>query len=90
MERLILKRLLEWKNSTYRKPLILKGVQQVGKIRILKGIWQFIQRKNCLYRYYGNNNEKNLHSFSRNNLHQDVTSLFVNNRLIKKNIVCES
>ena len=29
MERLILKRLLEWKNSPYRKPLILKGVRQV-------------------------------------------------------------
>lgn len=36
MERLILKRLLEWKNSPYRKPLILKGVRQVGKTWILK------------------------------------------------------
>ena len=31
MERLILKKLLDWKNSPYRKPLILKGVRQVGK-----------------------------------------------------------
>ncbi len=36
MERLILNRLLEWKNSPYRKPLILKGVRQVGKTWILK------------------------------------------------------
>lgn len=36
MERLLLKRLLEWKNSPYRKPLILKGVRQVGKTWILK------------------------------------------------------
>lgn len=36
MERLILKKLLEWKNSPYRKPLILKGVRQVGKTWILK------------------------------------------------------
>ena len=36
MERLILKRLLEWKNSPYRKPLILKGVRQVGKTWVLK------------------------------------------------------
>ena len=36
MERLILERLLEWKNSPYRKPLILKGVRQVGKTWILK------------------------------------------------------
>ena len=36
MERFILKELLEWKNSPYRKPLILKGVRQVGKTWILK------------------------------------------------------
>ena len=36
MERLILKKLLAWKNSPYRKPLILKGVRQVGKTWILK------------------------------------------------------
>ena len=36
MERFILKKLLSWKNSPYRKPLILKGVRQVGKTWILK------------------------------------------------------
>ena len=36
MERLILKDLLVWKNSRYRKPLILKGVRQVGKTWLLK------------------------------------------------------
>lgn len=36
MERLILNKLLEWKNSPYRKPLILKGVRQVGKTWVLK------------------------------------------------------
>ena len=36
MERFILKELLEWKNSPYRKPLLLKGVRQVGKTWILK------------------------------------------------------
>ncbi len=36
MERLILHELLKWKNSPYRKPLILKGVRQVGKTWILK------------------------------------------------------
>lgn len=36
MERLILKKLLDWQNSPYRKPLILKGVRQVGKTWILK------------------------------------------------------
>lgn len=36
MERLILNNLLKWKNSKHRKPLILKGVRQVGKTWILK------------------------------------------------------
>ena len=36
MERFILQKLLDWKNSPYRKPLILKGVRQVGKTWILK------------------------------------------------------
>ena len=36
MERFVLDNLLKWKNSKYRKPLILKGVRQVGKTWILK------------------------------------------------------
>lgn len=36
MERLIMKRLLAWKSERHRKPLILKGVRQVGKTWILK------------------------------------------------------
>ncbi len=36
MERLMIKQLLAWKNSRYRKPLILKGVRQVGKTWILR------------------------------------------------------
>lgn len=36
MKRLIMKQLSDWKASPYRKPLILKGVRQVGKTWILK------------------------------------------------------
>ncbi|MDR3258243.1 MAG: ATP-binding protein [Fusobacteriaceae bacterium] len=36
MERLIINDLLKWKESKYRKPLILKGVRQVGKTWALK------------------------------------------------------
>lgn len=36
MERLILSDLVKWKNSRHRKPLILKGVRQVGKTWALK------------------------------------------------------
>jgi len=36
MERLIIKDLVRWKESKHRKPLILKGVRQVGKTWVLK------------------------------------------------------
>ena len=36
MKRLAMNQLLAWKNSSYRKPLILKGVRQVGKTWLLK------------------------------------------------------
>lgn len=36
MERFIINDLIKWKESKYRKPLILKGVRQVGKTWILK------------------------------------------------------
>jgi predicted AAA+ superfamily ATPase len=48
MERLIMQKLLRWKNSKNRKPLILKGVRQVGKTWLLK---EFARRyyKNIAY-----------------------------------------
>ena len=36
MQRFALKQLLEWKNSTRRKPLVLKGARQVGKTWLMK------------------------------------------------------
>ncbi|MBB5265260.1 hypothetical protein HNP82_002403 [Catenibacillus scindens] len=42
MERLFMKKLLDWKNSPYRKPLILKGVRHLMR-RILK-LNQFPER----------------------------------------------
>lgn len=36
MKRFIMKDLVKWKNSKYRKPLILKGARQVGKTYLLK------------------------------------------------------
>ena len=35
MKRLILEKLIEWKNSDSRKPLLLKGARQVGKTYVL-------------------------------------------------------
>jgi len=36
MKRDIYKQLVSWKQSSSRKPLVLKGARQVGKIYILK------------------------------------------------------
>src|SRR5574344_958626 len=36
MERLLLRELKQWKESVYRKPLILRGARQVGKTWLLK------------------------------------------------------
>jgi predicted AAA+ superfamily ATPase len=56
MERFIMNELLKWKNSPYRKPLILKGVRQVGKTWILK---EFGRRyyKNVAYFNFDENSE---------------------------------
>ena len=36
MKRFIMDKLIEWKDSSNRKPLILRGARQVGKTYILK------------------------------------------------------
>ena len=36
MKRIAMQQLIEWKESPYRKPLIVKGVRQVGKTWLLK------------------------------------------------------
>ena len=36
MERYIMKKLIKWRGSKDRKPLILEGARQVGKTYILK------------------------------------------------------
>lgn len=41
VERLVMHKLVDWKKSRYRKPLLLRGVRQVGKTWLLK---EFAQR----------------------------------------------
>lgn len=36
MERIVFQKLVEWKNSAIRKPLILNGARQVGKTWLLE------------------------------------------------------
>lgn len=56
MERLIIKELVKWKNSKYRKPLIIKGVRQVGKTWILKEFGK-INYENVAYFNFDENSE---------------------------------
>lgn len=64
MERFAIKKMLAWKQSSRRKPLILKGVRQVGKTWILK---EFGKRyyKNVAYFNFDENEE--FKQFFRNN-----------------------
>lgn len=56
MKRLIMSKLLAWKNSQYHKPLILKGVRQVGKTWILKEFGK-LYYKNIAYFNFDENKE---------------------------------
>ncbi len=63
MERLILKELIKWKESKYRKPLILKGARQVGKTYILK---QFGKENYRNVAYFNFDHDKDLYNLFEN------------------------
>ena len=73
MERFILKNLLDWKNSPYRKPLILKGVRQVGKTWLMK---EFGQNYYESYVYFNFDEEDELKSIfeANKNPHRIIIS----------------
>ena len=61
LQRFISKELIKWKNSQYRKPLILKGARQIGKTYIL--------------RQFGNENYENVAYFNFEH-DEDLYNLF--------------
>ena len=63
MERLIMQKLIEWKNSKYRKPLILKGARQIGKTYILK---EFGNREYEGVAYFNFDHDNDLFDLFRN------------------------
>lgn len=63
MERFISKKLLEWKNSKYRKPLILKGARQVGKTYIVK---KFAEDNYEGLAYFNFDHDENLQNLFKN------------------------
>lgn len=64
MERKILSKLLEWKNSSQRKPLILQGARQVGKTWIMK---EFGRRYFESFAYFNFDEDKDLHELFKVN-----------------------
>lgn len=49
MERLAINELLKWKNKQYRKPLIIEGARQVGKIYLSDNIDNVLTTISLLY-----------------------------------------
>ena len=63
LERFIMEKLVKWKESQYRKPLILKGARQVGKTYILK---QFGKENYDGVAYFNFDHDENLYNLFEN------------------------
>ena len=63
LKRIIMQKLIEWKNSKYRKPLILKGARQIGKTYILK---EFGNREYEGVAYFNFDHDNDLFDIFRN------------------------
>ena len=63
MKRFIMDKLIEWKNSKNRKPLILKGARQVGKTYILK---QFGEENYAGVAYFNFDHDEDLYNLFNN------------------------
>ena len=69
MERLALQKLISWKNSKFRKPLILRGARQVGKTWLIKE--------------FGKNCYENIAYFNFDE-HEEYKQFFENTKDIKR------
>ncbi len=63
MKRFILNELIKWKESKYRKPLILKGARQIGKTYILK---QFGEQNYEGVAYFNFDHDEDLYNLFNN------------------------
>ena len=64
MERTVIRKMIEWKNSDCRKPMILKGARQVGKTWIMK---EFGRKYYENYTYFNFDEEDSLASIFEEN-----------------------
>lgn len=77
MERKIYQKLLEWKNSENRKPLILQGARQIGKTYIVNS---FAGREYQNYIYCNFEKEKGLKDFFDNLAPQEILRKLSNHK----------
>ncbi|WP_206811300.1 ATP-binding protein [Paradesulfitobacterium ferrireducens] len=74
MRRQAINDLIEWKDSPYRKPLIIRGARQVGKTWLMKEFGR-TQYQKCAYINF-DNNERMESLFSGNlDIHRIITAL---------------
>ena len=66
MERLALEKLVKWKNSPYRKPLIVKGVRQVGKTWLLKEFGKRFYENTAYFNFDENPDYRQFFSITKN------------------------
>lgn len=66
MERLALEKLVKWKNSPYRKPLIVKGVRQVGKTWLLKEFGKRFYENTAYFNFDENPDYKQFFTVTKN------------------------
>lgn len=62
LERRLMKKLIEWKDSPRRKPLILKGARQVGKTWLMKNFGRQYYQKTAYINFDHNERMKNVFS----------------------------
>jgi len=60
MQRKIIKSLLEWKNSSDRKPLLLKGARQTGKTWLMKEFGKTAYRNTAYIDFFNNQQARNI------------------------------
>ena len=63
LKRFIIDELIKWKESKYRKPLILKGARQIGKTYILK---QFGEENYDGFAYFNFDHDESLYNLFNN------------------------
>lgn len=89
MQRFALTKLLAWKESPYRKPLILKGIRQVGKTWLLKEFGKLYYENTAYFNFDENEDlkqffetTKDVHRIMQNLMLASGTKILPNKTLI--------